>query len=206
MGKRNMNHAPTCSVVGCERPYLAKGFCQLHYRRWNATGRPGPANLTRVRGRLCSVDGCQRKHTANGLCSMHLQRKKKTGCVGSAEKMIGRCPGCVTRQGYRIFRRAGHPNAFKDGQILEHTFVMSQVLGRSLRKGESVHHKNGDRLDNRPENLELWERSQPAGQRAADKIAYAAELLCRYSADESLWPVEWDWLRASINITQRRAS
>lgn len=63
---------------------------------------------------------------------------------------------------------------------LQHRLVMSEMIGRELLPHENVHHKNGDRADNRPENLELWSSSQPPGQRVQDKVIWAREIINLY--------------------------
>lgn len=57
---------------------------------------------------------------------------------------------------------------------------MEEKIGRLLASDELVHHKNGVRSDNRPENLELWCKSHPPGQRVDDLVAWAVEILDRY--------------------------
>lgn len=66
-----------------------------------------------------------------------------------------------------------HPMANDRGWVQEHRYVVSEQVGRPLESHERVHHKNGQRDDNRPENLELWKvkggsKKDPAGVRAAD--------------------------------------
>lgn len=90
----------------------------------------------------------------------------------------------IDKFGYVQIWMPKHPNAKLAGYIHEHRLVMSNQLKRPLLKHESVHHKNGNRQDNRIENLELWSTMQPAGQRVSDKIKYAKEILSIYENPE----------------------
>ena len=88
--------------------------------------------------------------------------------------------GWKMKDGYKQLLLKNHPNAAKSGYIMEHVVIMSQFLGRPLLKGETVHHKNGIRDDNRLENLELWVNTIRFGQRVEDKIKWAIEFLSVY--------------------------
>jgi hypothetical protein len=216
---------PTCSIEGCGRKYVARGYCGMHYKRWSTTGQLGPADLINkpAKGLICQVDGCctdvtakgfcgmhywrwranghpgaaatvtrkprgvpcevadcRRVAAGDGLCRMHYERRRRRGKLGSPNALRAvRGAGSRTRHGYRVITVNGR-------QVLEHRYVMEQHLGRPLRKGETVHHRDGNRSRNTIENLELWTRAQPSGQRAVDLLAWAEEIVARYGPERHL--------------------
>jgi hypothetical protein len=84
------------------------------------------------------------------------------------------------KKGYVMIRTPGHPRATTGNYVFEHILVVERLLGRHLLPDENVHHINGIRDDNRPENLELWTKPQPTGIRGADAVAWAHEIIARY--------------------------
>lgn len=163
-----------CGVSDCERPHSARGYCGTHYRRWRTHGdtttvlrRGGPV------GALCGHPGCERVRLggARGLCTLHYQRLRDGVPLDKPAPPLVK----VNRNGYRmVYVGPGRPRQ------MEHRLVMAEILGRELLPTETVHHRNGDRADNTPANLELWVQAQPYGQRAADLVAFARDVLARY--------------------------
>lgn len=175
-----------CSVEGCDHPNRCRGLCDTHYSRLRKFGDAQahlPIAPYRVKG--CNVEGCDEPHICKGYCRSHYYRWHRHGdpLAGQPRRKRRGENGWKGNGGYVSLFKPEHPNAMKSGIILQHTYVMSEMIGRPLLPGENVHHKNGDRADNRPENLELWRRGQPPGQRVADQVVWAIELLELYAPE-----------------------
>lgn len=176
-----VNVGQVCSVEGCGKEARTKGFCIAHYEKFLKYGDP-LAYAPRRTGVPCAIDGCNHSAIARGWCSMHYGRWMQTGDP-LATKIKNWKQDKVDDQGYIQVFAPDHPNARKSSRVPMHRMVMSEFLGRALRKNENVHHINGVKTDNELENLELWVTSQPKGQRPQDLVAYAKKILKSYAGE-----------------------
>lgn len=160
--------AALCDICGSDLSSTQSKFCCL-----SCNGKAHSHGRDEIRPCLnCGTDVIVKPHLLENY-------NKGKYCSRACKSEHRRAVGSVDDNGYtRIYvNLPGEPK--KTGA--QHRKVMEEVLGRPLRPDETVHHKNGKRSDNRPENLELWTGNHGPGVRYAD-------LHCVCSTDwELLW-------------------
>lgn len=176
-----------CIADGCSSTRQFRGLCSTHRELWEENGQMmpmRPATPRSVKNLTCASPGCYDPVKTRVYCKPHYDSVVVRGAAPEApiRALMTRIPGDkrTNASGYVDVFSPEHPRVRTNGYYAEHSLVMEAMLGRYLTSEESVHHKNGVRDDNRPENLELWARYQPAGQRVTDLVAWAEEILRRY--------------------------
>jgi hypothetical protein len=109
-----------------------------------------PHQLAKGKGRFCSRACRNRAHPSTGPRGPNpkLQGENNPAWLGGTY--------IEPEKGYRMVRRPSHHRARQNGYVLEHLLVAENVLGRRLRRGEEVHHIDGDKLNNHPSNLKVY--------------------------------------------------
>jgi hypothetical protein len=144
-------------------------------------------------------DADERNKTVCKNCGIEFYRtrRKGSGTIYREQELCGR--QCAAEWISKLFReKNGLPTITQrikrgyvvlripasDGkphyEILEHRYVMERHIGRALLPGETVHHKSGDKTDNRIENLQLFVSNHGPGQKVEHVIAWCIEMLTRY--------------------------
>lgn len=127
----------SCSVGGCERPYLGDGFCSLHYDRAR-DGRSFDAPVLGAgKAAGCAVGGCGRPYHAGGYCGLHSARLRRTGdplAVSREPREACTITGCARRHmalgycafHYKRYLRYGHPDPAFSCKACGDTFVLGR--------------------------------------------------------------------------------
>ena len=174
--RRKGNFTILCSI--CRAPFQtnykrSNNYCSNDCYRKSEPLRTKERMADKNRPR-CQVDGCERPMHVKGLCGAHFQRKRHGISLKHPLQKKAKGRGEWSNGYGYVIMNTPH------GLMMKHRYLMELKIGRKLLKCETVHHLNGVRDDNRIENLELWHKSHPSGQRVIDKLAWCKAFIAEY--------------------------
>lgn len=97
--------------------------------------------------KICCIKDCNYPEVAKGICFKHYQRFRYRMLYNNISRKTNG-EGSIFKNGYNYIRINGK-------RYLEHRYIMEQHLGRKLLPTEIIHHKDGNKLNNTIDNLEI---------------------------------------------------
>jgi hypothetical protein len=132
-----------CKVQQCDAPHFGRGYCRKHYLSEHYAPKPQQTARADWKEERACV------HCGNKFWPpLKQSRYCSIKCSAAARKKP-----FILKKGYRKLLIPSHPRADAKGYVFEHIVVVEAVLGRSLKVGEEVHHKDRNRANNAPSNL-----------------------------------------------------
>lgn len=147
LATKSTNHTKSrganCATYGCLRSFIAINI--------NKSPLSCLKNYDMVSNmKICKIDSCKNPHQGLGFCNMHYIRFKKHG--NPLKKTRNERGEGTLSHGYLRITKNGKTKTL-------HRLIMEKIIGRKLSEKEIVHHINENKLDNRPENLQIMSKS-----------------------------------------------
>lgn len=175
-----MADKPLCSIPGCDKPAVARGWCPMHYRRWKLYGDPQKGG--RKSARTCSIPGCGNTARRRGWCDNHYMRWRNNGDplggkTGNGEPQRFLNETVLTYQGLNClfwpFSRAGRGYGvinISGKNVYVHRLVCESVNGPAPSPEHEAAHTcgNGHLACCNPRHV-VWKTPE---ENAADKIVH----------------------------------
>lgn len=156
-----------CGKVGRDYPSNKRQFCDracyVPYWVSNVSRHRWGTGRVQYRCLACNAEFEDTAWERRKYCSVACSKKHTLFTIGrlAGENNPHWKGGRYQNEdGYWYVQTPGHPNAINGGYVAEHRLVMEKVLRRLLLPTEIVHHRDGDRTNNRPHNLEVMTRAE----------------------------------------------
>lgn len=159
---------PLCAAKSCEKSVKFHLYCPKHRMRLKHHGNPigGRAFNGQWKGVLCAIRDCTGNAVKKGYCNKHYLRLRVHGDPLYQIRAANGEGGI--KDGYRTVTVNGKT-------VRAHRLIMENILGRPLTQYEIVHHKDGNKTNNDPSNLEILTRSVHTKLHAPEKPQYRPE-------------------------------